>query len=620
MEPDDENTFKEKATTTDYLRHAKKSGQLLMWLWKDVINNTARYNIRRFYVVSVFSRIVSLGFPLLMGLFVDALARKDATYLIIGVVGTLAIYIISTLLEWDMGSRIEHTLGENDASLEYLANTLFFAKNPGLHISENSKLTQANMEKGLHQFHALQSTMFFGGMDSFNTLWITWALLMFVEPVSGTIVLAALCVNAWMSLVLNKMVMSAMAPIDAELRQYKRRRNEAWEHVERVLTTDNGWREVSEMNDRYLAILKKDRVVWERYIKFTILRHMINGVTVTLVMAYVGWEGLHGRMSVTLAIPVITWASMASQQVRFLARAEREMNYAAPSVQSMRDALLIPPTIVECEDAVDLETNQPVHIQFDDVGHVYGTGDKARAVLHHVSFHIAPGEKVALIGSSGAGKSTTTQLIQRYNDPTFGAIRVNGIDLRNVSLRSWRRLIGYIAQRPQVFSGTIRDNLTYGLTTEERARITDEEILAVMATLQIDFGSRLVDGLDTRVGRNGMKLSGGEAQRLLIAAAAMKHPWFWVIDEATSSLDAESQAAVQGGIDLLLKGRASAMIIAHRLSTILGCTKFVVLRPMSEVKPGESQIEAIAHSVEELWRISPTFRKLAELEGVKIAA
>jgi ATP-binding cassette subfamily B protein len=117
-----------------------------------------------------------------------------------------------------------------------------------------------------------------------------------------------------------------------------------------------------------------------------------------------------------------------------------------------------------------------------------------------------------------------------------------------------------------------------------------------------------------------MKLSGGEQQRLMIAAAAMKRPRFMIVDEATSSLDAESQAAVQAGIDRVLEGESGAIIIAHRLSTVLRCDTFVVLRPIGDVKDGESQVEAIAHSIEELWRISPTFRKLAELEGVRIAA
>jgi ATP-binding cassette subfamily B protein len=118
-----------------------------------------------------------------------------------------------------------------------------------------------------------------------------------------------------------------------------------------------------------------------------------------------------------------------------------------------------------------------------------------------------------------------------------------------------------------------------------------------------------------------MKLSGGEAQRVMIGAAALRHPQFMIIDEATSSLDAENQAAVQAGIDFLLQQRnASAIIIAHRLSTVLKCDKFVVLKPVDTLAPGESQIECIAHSVAELFERSPIFRRLAELEGVRQAA
>ena len=135
----------------------------------------------------------------------------------------------------------------------------------------------------------------------------------------------------------------------------------------------------------------------------------------------------------------------------------------------------------------------------------------------------------------------------------------------------------------------------------------------------MDFGSRLTHGLETLVGRQGMKLSGGEAQRVMIAACALKRPRFMIIDEATSSLDAENQAAVQEGLEeLLATVNASALIIAHRLSTVMRCDKFVVLRQVDDLKQGESQVECIADSVGELFARSPTFRRLAALEGVYV--
>jgi ABC-type multidrug transport system fused ATPase/permease subunit len=140
-----------------------------------------------------------------------------------------------------------------------------------------------------------------------------------------------------------------------------------------------------------------------------------------------------------------------------------------------------------------------------------------------------------------------------------------------------------------------------------------------MRLLQIDFGERLDKGLETVVGRNGVKLSGGQAQRLMIGAAAMKRPLFMVIDEATSSLDSSTEKLVQHGLAQVLSGNVSALVIAHRLSTVRHlCDRFIVLRDTAALQNGDSQVEAIAASFEELYAISPTFRRLADDQGIVI--
>jgi ABC-type multidrug transport system fused ATPase/permease subunit len=209
----------------------------------------------------------------------------------------------------------------------------------------------------------------------------------------------------------------------------------------------------------------------------------------------------------------------------------------------------------------------------------------------------------------------------RFDDPTSGSISVDGVDLRQIKLASWRQEIGYIPQQAQVFDGTIRYNLTYGLSDEARSKVSDDDLWQLMRLLQIDFGDRLTNGLDTVVGKGGLKLSGGQAQRLMIGAAVIKKPSLLVVDEATSSLDSTTERKVQEGLtQILAQTSTSALIVAHRLSTVRDlCTKFIVLKSATEVSNGDSQVEAIASSFEELYSCSPTFRSLADDQGIKLA-
>ena len=295
-----------------------------------------------------------------------------------------------------------------------------------------------------------------------------------------------------------------------------------------------------------------------------------------------------------------------------------------PAVKSMIEALSIPPAIIDRPNAVVIDHTVAHDIVFADITHTYPAETKRTedmpAALTKVSFQVCKGESVALLGSSGSGKTTVMRKLLRFDDPSSGSILIDGIDLKDIVQRSWRRGIGYIPQQSQVFDGTIRYNLTYGLTAEERARVSDDDLWKLMKLLKIDFGERLTDGLNTIVGKNGIKISGGQAQRLMIGAAVMRRPWLLVVDEATSSLDSTTEKQVQEGLEQVLSGTAtSALIVAHRLSTVRHlCDKFVVLKAAHEVHNGDSQVEAVASSFEELYKISPTFRRLADDQGIGI--
>ncbi|UCG52861.1 MAG: ATP-binding cassette domain-containing protein, partial [Candidatus Latescibacterota bacterium] len=208
-------------------------------------------------------------------------------------------------------------------------------------------------------------------------------------------------------------------------------------------------------------------------------------------------------------------------------------------------------------------------IRFESVCFAYRPG---RDVLKDINFSVRPGEITALVGASGAGKTTLVDLIPRFYDPTAGRILIDGVDIRELDLKSLRSLMGIVTQEIILFNDTVRNNIAYGMQDCPIEKIID----TARAANAHEFVDMLPNGYDTVIGERGTQLSGGQRQRISIARAILKDPRVLIFDEATSSLDTESEILVQGAIDRLLKGRTT-FVIAHRLSTIQNAHKILVL-------------------------------------------
>ena len=224
--------------------------------------------------------------------------------------------------------------------------------------------------------------------------------------------------------------------------------------------------------------------------------------------------------------------------------------------------------VKDAPDAIGLPVIQGEMV-FDQVHFKYGSGDP---VLHSVSFTMAPGEVVALVGPSGAGKTSIANLICRFYDPVKGHISIDGYNLRSIKLTSLRRQVAVVLQDSFLFNNTVAENLHYGQPDATK----HELIAAARAANAHDFIMQLPDGYDTEVGERGVKLSGGQKQRLALARAILADPRILILDEATSSVDAEAEYLIQQALERVLKGR-TALVIAHRLSTIRNADKIIVL-------------------------------------------
>jgi ATP-binding cassette subfamily B protein len=267
------------------------------------------------------------------------------------------------------------------------------------------------------------------------------------------------------------------------------------------------------------------------------------GLQVGVIVAFVSF--IQGR----LYGPAAALAGIQIQIVSALAVFERIFEYLDMTTEEYD-----PPGAIALPEVTG-------EIAFENVVFSY---DGTREVLDDISFHVRPGEVAAFVGPSGAGKTTITQLVPRFYDPQSGRVLIDGNDLRGVTLDSLRRDIGIVTQETYLFHDTIANNLRYG-----KPDATDAELDASVRAANIaDFIAALPDGYQTVVGERGHKLSGGERQRLAIARVLLKDPRILILDEATSSLDYENEAAIQKALDVVMRGRTS-LVIAHRLSTVL---------------------------------------------------
>ena len=304
----------------------------------------------------------------------------------------------------------------------------------------------------------------------------------------------------------------------------------------------------------------------------------IAAIAFTIILWYGGYEVFHGRMEPSALIAYFTLLLAITAPLRSLTRLSSIIQQALAASERIFETMDISNYIIEEKaDAIRLERVKG-RVEFERVFFSYKKGE---IILKNINLTASPGEVVALVGSSGAGKTTLVDLIPRFYDPDSGRIYLDGKDIKGFCLASLRQQIGIVPQETILFGGTIRDNIAYG----DLAATEEEIIAAAQAANAHLFVTGFEDGYSTIVGERGVGLSGGQKQRIAIARALLKDPRILILDEATSALDAESEALVQEALERLMKDRTT-FVIAHRLTTILNADKIVVLSRGTIVEQG----------------------------------
>ncbi|HEX6206651.1 MAG TPA: ABC transporter ATP-binding protein [Solirubrobacterales bacterium] len=301
---------------------------------------------------------------------------------------------------------------------------------------------------------------------------------------------------------------------------------------------------------------------------------MLSAIGTAVILLYGGSQAIDGAIQIGVIVAFVGYLNTFFEPIQQLSQLYTTYQQGMAALDKIFDLLETEPEMVDAPDAIDPGPLRG-EIELEGVWFSYGEEGESGAdtwALRDVDLHVPPGQTLALVGATGAGKSTFAKLVARFYDPQKGVVRVDGHDLRGVQQQALRRQLGIVPQEGFLFSGSVRDNVAFG-----RPEASEEEVAAAIAAVgATEFVAALPDGLETQVGERGIQLSAGQRQLVAFARALLAEPRILILDEATSNVDVRTEKTIERGLERLLHGR-TAIVIAHRLSTIRRAGKIVVL-------------------------------------------
>ncbi len=530
--------------------------------------------------------------PYIYGKIVDGIVQgREIMELIKLCLIALSVFLINDIVLRYYQDRIEIQKFDFDIPRAVAVKTLdrIFNFSIGQHENQNSGVKKSIIDRGQNALVEMASSLIYQIIPTALQVIVTVVALSIIAPVLGLIIFIGVLAFVLISLYSNKILGADLKKVQDMYVESDKKQSEFLRNISLIKANAKEKEVVGEYDDNYMAINQFGKRVWLRFIKFVRARSFISDITRIAVLVagiYLVYQKVY---TPGFLVIFFSWSANTFDRINSLSFIHRRVTQLSASIKNYFLLLNIESDVKEADSPIAIKGLKG-KIEYKDVSFRYPPredisenedgeivtskkSDEKEGVLKKINISIEPGERVAIVGHSGAGKSTIAQLLIRAYDPDKGKILIDGYNLKELALDSYRQRLGIVPQDVALFDNTLRYNILFGASK----KVKKKQLQEAVKMAQVDkFLRNMEKGLDTVIGERGIKLSGGERQRVGIARALVKDPKILIFDEATSSLDVENESLIREAIAKASKGRTT-IIIAHRLSTIKDADKIIVL-------------------------------------------